>query len=193
MVGCCRTNHGTHGRRNTFSKLNVTTRATYGLLLRLVCSIALLLTALPNWASETVCVMPHREPVPMAKCGMPCCAKAKAAMPPLCAAPAAARKPSCCAGSTLGATARPKPTMAAAHVGCRCETRITGSRAATAAVTAADSLVPSIAVAILDEPLHVAVSPIVEAARSPGIVGTDSGPPPDPADQEPPGRAPPAR
>lgn len=159
------------------------------LVARLVCLLALVLGMVPTWASEAVCVMPHREPVPMASCGMPCCAKAKAGMSK-CDTVAPTAKPSCCSGPHGHAVQAAERTASTAHGGCRCETRVTVSVPTSPTLTSTSQVVPVVQIAILPTPLQAVVA-ATERAAEPGIVGTDSGPPPDPSLQEPPGRAPP--
>lgn len=158
------------------------------LLVKVLCLLALIGSSLPAMASEAVCVMPNRAVVPMATCGMPCCARKT--QPDAVCLPSAA-KPSCCQGPKSKSWVT-KARIHVASASCRCEFR---SKATFASATFSPT-VPAQAAAnvpvVLTEPISFTIAEAVFTAQ-PGIVGCDSGPPPDPLSSGLFGRAPPAR
>jgi hypothetical protein len=150
------------------------------LISRLLCSLALILAALPIRAGMPLCV-PTSLPAPMA-----CCAtKAKAAACPMHAQP----KASCCAGTRVAA---PTKTFAAGESDpCRCELKSAPPMPSVNAKVASGPSVEIPVLAILPSLLPVLVFEIPWA--EPGIVGLDSGPPSSGVRHPDHGRAPPAR
>ena len=154
-----------------------------GLLLRMLCVLALIGSSWPVSASEAVCVMPNQRVVPMATCGMPCCVQKEAKT--LCTMPNPTASFACCAGKKVHSARFGKGD-------CRCEVR---TKATTVAPATAPSVgkapLTSLAPAILTE-VDILVAPVGIVWSESGIVGTDSGPPPQTDRTCPPGRAPPA-
>ena len=148
-------------------------------LLRLILAASVALASLSVGASEVVCVIgPHQVAVPLAKCGMSCCAHGvmnKA----MCAAlnqPSAATVPPCCAGKHAKSNAKRSASMCVVGgMSCRCETRLTASTPSTFIVARAATVHVHQIPAILPELLEMPELSI--AIPAPEIFGTDSGPP----------------
>lgn len=144
------------------------------LLTKLLVLVSLVLASVPSGATETVCVLGNGKVVrPVAKCGMPCCAKKLAE-------PKAPEKRSCCApkksAPVVKGHSKVDPCVLAGRA-CRCETRLVSAPAPSVATVDVKATVP------VELPVAM-VSTVFEFVnlklelREPGIVGNDSGPPP---------------
>lgn len=159
-------------------------------LLRMLCALALIGSSWSISASEAVCVMPNRVVMPMATCGMPCCAKRDAAKA-RCSMPKPTAHLSCCRGVSRASLSKPRSERLA-QADCRCELR------PKATISLAVAPIVDKAPPIVTAPATLTTGAVPETAlwtfvAEPGIIGTDSGPPPQPLHSRPPGRAPPVR
>ena len=132
------------------------------------------MASMPSVATETVCVLGKKaKVVPVAECGMPCCAKQTIK-------PAIERKEKCCAEVKQAPSVRSQSDRALcpmASMDCRCETRIIAAPSAGVALSDQAAASPQFEhVALitfpgLEEPTRALL------VSKPGIVGLDSGPP----------------
>jgi hypothetical protein len=152
-------------------------------VLQVICSIALIVAAIPFAAAEAVCVMPsalssvQERVVPMAKCGMPCCSHGE--------------MPTCCRHSASAAACHAAANSGGLKKSCRCETRVHGvSGAGVRQIHRVSLPLPSVQ-AILCNGLVLASPELVGSLR-PVLCGSDSSPPPKSLRLPDLGRAPPA-
>lgn len=167
-----------------------TTRHAIHHLIKLVCAFALVLTIGPARAVEAVCVMPNRAVVPMATCGMPCCAP-KDASRTTCSTAKDTSKAACCREKNKRSLI-PSSKASLAKFACRCELRPKATFSVAAVQSHEKPLAAALSHAVLSE------EPLLEATPwtfvpEPGVLGSDSGPPPEALKSGPCGRAPPAR
>lgn len=160
------------------------------LLTRLLCALVLIGSSWPVSASEAVCVLSSRVVVPMATCGMPCCAKSSGSSVS-CPAVKTLENPKCCPveGEPSVAPAKRSPRF---ESGCRCELRPKATLGSVVAPTVEKATALALTAAILTEPAAV-LSAAWCLMPQPGVLGSDSGPPPEVLRSGPSGRAPPAR
>ncbi len=167
-------------------------RGACSLLIRWICSLALIVAAMPVKASGMPCVAPETVPIAAHKadCGMPCCEGghdgAKMAceqhgpeMPELCKAHVA--------GAFQSAGGRHELTKADAS--CKCEIKSVPSSPAGIEGVVVPTVHLDGLIAVL--PADLPELPVATLVAEPGIFGVDSGPPASvdrPADR---GRAPP--
>lgn len=162
------------------------------LLIRWICSLALIVAAMPVKAAEAPCVKTATVPVaaPKADCGMPCCEHEK---PKKEAAPCgehASKTLACCAEKTeLRAHAHGHREVAKASDPCKCEIKSAPSAPVAEVKFAPSGFDPHALVAAMPSALPELPAPI--GVAEPGIFGADSGPPASPEHLSDFGRAPP--
>ena len=153
-------------------------RGASSLLIRWICSLALIVAAMPVKASGSPCAMTALAPVaaPKADCGMPCCEpdelQAKAAL----CGERAAKELACCAEKTeLRGHSRGIHEFAKAIHPCKCEIKAAPSAPVADVKAVTSSFDPHTIVATLPSAVPELPAPIENA--EPGIFGADSGPP----------------
>lgn len=157
-------------------------RSVVHLISRVILSLALTVAILPVQASQGFCVMPNRAPVPIATCGMPCCAHLAKTAPE-------AVRPSCC---NQGKPSKaPAPTKMGA--GCRCEMQVRVTSSPPAAPSPQVSLTHAQAAILTAPRLEGTPTAAAVLVPDPPIIGADSSPPAPPPASDPPDRAPPPR
>lgn len=144
--------------------------------LRLILSALLMLSALPISATEVVCVVgPKQVAVPIATCGMPCCAHGASCRPQC----QTAQKthlptPSCCTGKRKMSVSN-RSASYSNRQSCRCETRVTSHRPPKA-ITLKSLARPTVEVPF-DLPIRAQDVSYRSDFSESSIFGTDSGPP----------------
>lgn len=159
------------------------------LLVRMLCVLALIGSSLSIRAGEAVCVMQDRV-VPMATCGMPCCVHPKASGA-YCTSSRPSTELTCCreGGERI---LSPRSSARLDKAACRCEVRPNAAlRPLPGSVTERSTAVVLGQTALSGAPAILAITP--PPVPEPGIVGTDSGPPPEPLPRDSSGLSPPAR
>ncbi|RYG16671.1 hypothetical protein EON82_24735 [bacterium] len=167
-------------------------RGKTALIIRLICSLALVVAAWPAKASAEPCAMPAPAAAPaMADCGMLCCEKKPEAKAMACEKHVA-KTLACCKEKTAELAApspHQGPELASAIDPCKCEIK----SAPSAPIEA-----PKAVVSGFDHHAFVAVLPDAPPelpssleVSEPGIYGVDSGPPTSAAHLSDFGRAPP--
>ena len=160
-------------------------------LSKLILAALIVLASLPVSATEVVCVIgPKHLTVPLAKCGMPCCAGGEMRKQNCAAAARTGDVPPCCRKHLEARIGKKADPCYGSGGNCRCETR-------TKCATRATSVLTKTVAALVFRQIAVFAAPTVfgqhQAARhwSP-IYESDSGPPPRPKLRPAAPRAPPA-
>ena len=148
-------------------------------IFKVLLAVSVVLASLPVGASEVVCVIgPQQTVVPMAKCGMSCCAHGRVAKS-MCEAPAhsAPGTPPCCASKHAKVEARQSSSLCfAGGKSCRCETRITSSLVSPVVAVRVASIQTHELPAILPQRIEVPSLAVIRSGSK--IFGADSSPPP---------------
>lgn len=172
----------------TLSKV-IVVRAATSLLIRWICSLALVVAAMPAKAGSASCPMPVSTAVSRNKagCGMPCCEALPANKGMACDRQAGDPSARCEIDAKADASGHPK--LAQANAGCKCEIRSAPSAPAAIEIAVVPDVHLHAVVAVL--PTQLPAFPGVILIAEPGFCGTDAGPPASADRQSDRGRAPP--